>query len=104
MNLTFSSWSKQILLFFQDNFEAAESQSPGSLLTAEEQGEDEGEDEGVDGGEDENEDEFARPLDTSDEEEEEEDKTVEQVFKRWLVEFPSVPSTAVDSLIKYVKF
>ena len=58
----------------------------------------------MDGGEDENEDEFARPLDTSDEEEEEEDKTVEQVFKRWLVEFPSVPSTAVDSLIKYVKF
>ena len=78
------------------------------MLTAE----DEGEEEGVDGGEDENEDEnededldeFARPLDTSDEEEEEEDKTVEQVFKRWLVEFPSVPSTAVDSLIKYVKF
>ena len=72
------------------------------MLTAE----DEGEEEGVDGGEDENEDEdldeFARPLDTSDEEEEEEDKTVEQVFKRWLVEFPSVPSTAVDSLIKYV--
>jgi len=68
-------------LFFQDNFEAPETQSPGSLLTAEDEGEDEGKEEGVDGGKDENEDEdedeLARPLDTSDEEEEEENKTVE---------------------------
>ena len=42
-----------------------------------------------------------RPLssDDDDDEEEEQDKTVEDVFRAWLVNNPSVPSNAVDKLL-----
>ena len=44
-----------------------------------------------------------KPLSSDDDEEEEEespgDKTVEDVFRAWLVNNPSVPSNAVDKLL-----